>query len=169
MPVTRSVKVIDHGWTKIREAVINMGAASAIVRVGVQGEKGAANHQHSKLTVAQIADVHEFGRVIVQPKMRRVIVIPERSFLRKTVDIHREAIARREMLALQGVLYKEWPLSKALGLLGAYVVGLCQQRIANRIPPKNSDWTIAKKKSNVPLIDTGQLRNSITWKVEGTP
>jgi hypothetical protein len=85
------------------------------------------------------------------------------------VDQYREAIARREILAMQGVVYQGWPLSKALGLLGAYVVGLCQQRIANRIAPKNSDWTIAKKKSDVPLVHSGQLRDSITWKIEGAP
>lgn len=169
MPVTRTVKVVDHGWAKIRDSIVRMGAEHSIVRVGVQGTEGAANHQHSRLTVAQIADVQEFGRRIVQPKMRRVIVIPARSFLRATVDTYREAIARREILAMQGVLYQGWPMSKALGLLGMYVVGLCQQRIANRIAPPNRPYTIARKKSDVPLVDTGQLRASITWKVEGTP
>lgn len=169
MPVTRSVKVIDHGWTKIRDRIVDLGGASTIVRVGVQGVEAAANHQHSRLTVAQIADVQEFGRRIVQPKMRRIIIIPARSFLRATIDQYREAIARREILAMQGVVYQGWPLSKGLGLLGLYIVGLIQQRIANRIAPANRPYTIAKKKSDVPLVDTGQLRSSVTWKIEGAP
>jgi hypothetical protein len=45
-------------------------------------------------------------------------------------------------------------------------VGVIKQRIANGIAPPNSPYTIARKGSSKPLIDTGQLRNSITYQVE---
>ena len=166
MPANVQVKVIDRGWEAIQQRMESLRGAGAVVAVGVQGAEAAANHQHSHMTVAQIATVHEFGKVIHQPRMRRTIVIPERSFLRKTLDQYQEAIARRQVLLTQGYLLGKFDLKPALELLGQYVVGLVKQRIANGIAPPNSPYTIANKGSSKPLIDTGQLRNSITYKVE---
>lgn len=166
MGTTVQVKVIDHGWEDIKARMDALRGVGAVVSVGVQGAEAAANHQHTHLTVAQIATIHEFGKEIHQPKMRRTIVIPERSFLRKTVDLYREAIARRQVLLTQGYVLGKLELKSSLELLGQYVVGLVKQRIANGIAPPNRPYTIAKKGSSKPLIDTGQLRNSITYKVE---
>lgn len=166
MAVTVQVKVIDHGWEGIKKRVEALRGGSAVVRIGVQGQQGAANHQGTHLTVAQLATIHEFGKVIHQPKMRRTIVIPARSFLRDTVDQYREAIARRQVLLTQGYILGKFEIQPAMELLGQYVVGLIKQRIANGIPPANRPSTIARKGSSKPLIDTGQLRNSITYVVD---
>ncbi len=161
-----TVKVIDHGWEAIKARMRPLGDAGAVVKVGVQGVQGAANHQGTTLSVAQLATIHEFGKRIHQPRMNRMIVIPERSFLRATIDQYQAAIARRDVLLAQGFVLGKFALKPALELLGQYVVGLIKQRIANGIPPANSPYTIAKKGSSKPLIDTGQLRNSITYVVE---
>jgi len=167
MPVTViKTTIVDKGWEAIKERINTVRGAGAVVSVGVQGIEGAANHQGTTLSVAQLAAVHEFGKVIHQPRMNRTIRIPERSFLRATVDMYRDAIARRQVLLSQGYILGKFELKPAMELLGQYVVGLIKQRMANGIPPANRPWTIAKKGSSKPLIDTGQLRNSITYKVE---
>lgn len=163
---TMQVKVIDRGWEGIKHRVEALRGGGATVSIGVQGTQAAANHQGGRLTVAQIATIHEFGKTIHQPKMNRTIVIPERSFLRATVDMYREAIARRQVLLTQGYVLGKFELQGAMELLGQYVVGLVKQRIANGIAPANKPSTIRAKGSSKPLIDTGQLRNSITYKVE---
>lgn len=160
------VKVIDRGWEAIKERMRVVRGTGAVVKVGVQGTQAAANHQNTHLTVAQLAAIHEFGKVIHQPRMRRTIVIPERSFLRATIDQYRDAITRRDVLLAQGYVLGKFELKPSLELLGQYVVGLIKQRIANGIAPPNSPWTIAQKGSSKPLIDTGQLRNSITYQVD---
>lgn len=165
MPTTVNVKVIDRGWEAIKERTRAL-RGGAVCSIGVQGPQGAANHQDSRLTVAAIATVHEFGKVIQQPRMGRTIVIPERSFLRATVDQYEQAILRRQVLLQQGYVLGKFELKASMELLGQYVVGLIKQRIANGIAPPNSPYTIAKKGSSKPLIDTGQLRNAITYKVE---
>jgi hypothetical protein len=167
MPTTIKVTEIDHGWADIRKRVYRLGDTGAICRVGVQGPPAAANHQNARISVAQIAQVHEFGKRIWQPKRKRWVIIPERSFLRKTVDVFADAIAKREAAFAYGVLIGKFDLRTALEAFGGYVVGLMQQRIADRIPPKNAPYTIAKKGSDVPLIDKGQLRGSITYIIEG--
>lgn len=166
MPTSVSVKVIDRGWEDIKHRVRALRDTGAVVKVGVQGQRAAANHQQSGLTVAQLATIHEFGKVIHQPRMGRTIVIPERSFLRATIDQYQEAIARRDVLLAQGFMLGKLALKPAMELFGQYVVGLIQQRIANGIAPPNRPRTIARKGSSKPLIDTGQLRSSITYKVE---
>jgi phage gpG-like protein len=166
MPPTIGIKIIDHGWEAIKERMRSLHGGAAVVKVGVQGAQGAANHQGTHLTVAQLATIHEFGKVIHQPRMNRTITIPERSFLRATIDQYRDALARRQVLLTQGFLLGKFGLDGAMELLGQYTVGLIKQRIANGIAPPNSRWTIAAKGSSKPLIDTGQLRNSITYVVE---
>lgn len=171
-----TVKEVDLGWEAIRKNIKLLGDSGGVCNVGVQGEQAAANHQRSELTLGQLAGIHEFGTVIHQPARRhpksgkatrpRTIVIPARSFLRDTVDIYQEPIARREVLLSQGVLYGKFTLLGGLELFGMYVVGLIRQRIANGILPANRPSTIARKGSSKPLIDTGELRNSITWKAE---
>lgn len=161
-----TVKVVDRGWEAIKERVQRLRDTGAICKVGVQGAQAAANVQHTTLTVAQLATIHEFGKVIHQPKMNRTIRIPERSFLRATIDLYQDAITRRDVLLAQGFVMGKFPLKPAMELLGQYVVGLIKQRIANGIAPPNSPYTIANKGSSKPLIDTGQLRNSITYVVE---
>lgn len=49
------------------------------------------------------------------------------------------------------------------GLLGVVAAGDVQEAILTLASPPNAPETIAKKGSSNPLIDTGQLRQSITW------
>lgn len=166
MAISVEVKVVDKGWEAIKARVESLRDTGAVVKVGVQGQQAAANYQGTGLTISQIATIHEFGKVIQQPKMRRTIVIPERSFLRATIDQYQSAIGKRDALLAKGFLLGKFSLREAMELLGTYVVGLIKQRIANGILPPNRPSTIARKRSSKPLIDTGQLRNSITYKVE---
>lgn len=125
------------------------------IAVGITAAKGAK--PHGKTTILDIATWHEFGTT----------TIPERSFLRAWFDENQEQakvwVERVTKLVVEGRLTKE----KALMLLGTKFVGEIQARIANRIPPPLAPETIARKGSDVPLIDTGQLRSSITYVVGG--
>jgi hypothetical protein len=162
-----SVRDIDKGWGDLKDHVLKLSQTGAYVQVGVLGAEAAANHNAARgLTVAQIASVHEFGKVI-QTK-RGTITIPERSFLRATIDIYRAAIQKRATLLGTGVMLTKFTVQQAMDLLGEYAVGVIKQRIANGIEPANSPWTIARKRSSKPLIDTGQLRSSITYRTEAS-
>lgn len=151
----------DLGWDKLKDQVIKLSHPGAFCLVGVQGSQAAANYQGpgtKKLTIAEIATIHEFGTAR----------IPERSFIRATIDQHRRAIQKRATLLGTGVLTLKFTARAALELLGMYAVGLIQQRIANRIAPPNRPSTIARKGSSVPLIHRGQLRGSITYTIEAS-
>jgi hypothetical protein len=116
-------------------------------RVGVRGEDGE--------DLVTIAAANEFGTA----------TIPERSFLRSTVDEGRAKYAKLLRQAVERMV-DGVPVPLAMGVVGETLVGDVQKKIRNRIPPPNAPSTIARKGSDVPLIDTGRLRQSIDYEIE---
>lgn len=55
-----------------------------------------------------------------------------------------------------------------LDAVGAIAAGAVQQYVTDLKNPPNAQYTIDKKGSSNPLIDTGSMRASITWKVTDT-
>lgn len=150
----RRAKIIDkdRGWRRIK-AELARAKAKPHVQVGIFGAQAAADHG-GKPNI-EIAAVHEFGTEHV----------PERTFLRGTVDAkHRDIRSMAKRLAA-AVVAGSINHARALNLLGQFARGLMQKRISSGIPPPLKPATVARKGSAVPLIDTGQLRASLDWKV----
>lgn len=55
-------------------------------------------------------------------------------------------------------------VSRALDMSGQYVAGLLRKRFGIRSLPRNTPFTIRKKGSNKPMIETGKLRDSLSYK-----
>jgi hypothetical protein len=119
--------------------------------------KGAASASRRTLSLLEVAVVHEFGAGPV----------PQRSFIRATIDARRADIEAELANLARGVVGGQIEARQALDLLGAKVAGWCQSRIADGIAPALKAATIKRKGSSKPLINTGQLRSAITWRVEG--
>lgn len=124
------------------------------VTVGIHASDGSK--PEGTRTVLEVAIWNEFG----------TSRIPSRSFLRSWYDDHeKEAEARWKAImrrVARGALSKE----QGLNQFGLWVVGEIQKRISQGVPPPNDPKTIARKGSSVPLIDTGQLRSSITHRAK---
>ncbi len=100
--------------------------------------------------------------------------IPERSFIRAGFDANKERIDQICEMALneaiEGALNGSSQLdAKSMyDLIGLQVADIIREFLTDlRIPP-NAPSTIRRKGSSNPLIDTGQLRSSIVWKVVAT-
>jgi hypothetical protein len=153
-----SVKITDRDRGLARLARNAESVSDWVVAVGVLADaEGEAAHAGTALTVLALAEVHEFGAPAAG--------IPQRSFVRAAVDEHVEEIRALQKSLLQQVLGARIGVKEALERLGAFVVGLIQQRIADGIDPPNAAATVARKGSATPLVDTGQLRASITYQV----
>jgi hypothetical protein len=92
--------------------------------------------------------------------------IPPLSLIGATIHAHAAEITELQTKLAAQVLVGKITHDQALGLLGAKVVAMVQARLASNIPPPLKPATIKRKKSSVALIDTGQLRSAVTWKVE---
>lgn len=126
------------------------------VRVGVQGADTSKDRPFGESNLA-IAAVHEFGS--------RDGTIPQRSFLRSTADRERALFQRAlsvgaKRAAINGGIKRE------LGKVGELGVSKIKQTFDRSIGLKPlKQATIDRKESSRPLIDTGILKNSMTWKV----
>ena len=131
---------------------------------------------------AWLAGIHEYGvRIKVTPKMRaflhsqglhlkattKEIVIPERSFLRTGHDKNAKRIIEQTERALSQVLAGKMSIDDMLDLYGQQMATAIKTYMRDLKTPPNHPHTIEQKGSSNPLIDTGNMLESITWKKEG--
>lgn len=153
-----SVTVTDNG---VREMLARARALDAlVVRVGILADtpkRTRTGQKGGKLSLVEVAFLHEFGAPAAK--------IPQRSFIRATVDKHAAEVKELQTSLAARVLKGTMSIEQAAGLLGAKLAAWCQNAISDGIPPALAPSTIARKKSSKPLVDTGQLKSSITWQV----
>lgn len=97
--------------------------------------------------------------------LARSVVIPERSFIRSGFDERLPNIEKRANKLIKEVLSMEIPPRLCFDLLGEYIVGQIKDYMTNLDSPPNSSLTKNMKGSSNPLIDSGRLRQSISYKV----
>lgn len=147
------VTVKDKGLDALTKRLAEIGKGYTLT-VGVHGEEGGAPAKGSGTTLLEVATINEFG-----------LGVPERSFIRDWADAS-ESKRKEDLRKVgQAILTGAFDVPTGLGRLGALYQGEIQNRMAAGIPPPNAASTIARKGSSTPLIDTGQLRSSILWKV----
>lgn len=130
----------------------DMKRNSPHVKVGVLADAG----EHSDgLRVVDIATMQEFGTE----------TIPERSYIRSTARENR----KKYMAIVQKIFRKgltgELKIEKGLAVLGERIQADIVNKIVSGISPALKASTIRMKGSTTPLIDTGQLKASIRYRV----
>lgn len=138
-----------RGIKKLLDSVSKDG----FVKVGILS--GTGKHENSDLTVAEIGFTHEFGELF----------FPERSFIRSTIQDKSREIKSVSSSEMKKILDGKSNTKKGLGILGAFTAGLIQEKFTVNDWQPNSLSTQKKKGSSMPLIDTGQLRSSISYRV----
>lgn len=152
-----NVKTDTSKWDELLARAYKLD--HAFVRVGVLEDKGSVKHSDGDMTLVEIAATHEFGSSDGR--------IPERSFIRRTFLVR----AAKELVDFQVKLAKAIVTNgldpiKALRLLGAWGVAEIRKTITEEdIPPPLAESTIARKGSSKPLVDTGLLKNSLSYEV----
>ena len=153
----------DLGYRRLMREPADMRDASVSVGIHADAEdykageyvaNGKKRTRQKPETVAEIAMSHEFG-----------LGVPQRSFLRSTVDEHGDKYARIAENGLGKAIDGTGTVAGALDLVGVVVKGDVQVKIEEIREPAHSEATIAKKGSSNPLIDTGHMRQSIDYKV----
>lgn len=133
------------------------------VKVGILGTSGVHKstlddaRSPEPMTVASIAAVHEFGA----PKAR----IPERSFLRAAIDESRELLERTAKNVAGSVARGTLTANQAAARLGLVAQARVQRKIVDGPFVPNAPFTVRQKGSSRPLIDSGQMRQSVTYEV----
>lgn len=141
---------------KINASSVKIGILAADFKTEKTGDD-----EGDSTTLGEIALIHEFG----------TDQIPQRSFIRSTFHEKRKewrAFAKQQIeLAMKGQLTEKQVLER----LGLRIQADIKNRIVAGIGPPLSPITIQLrlqkrgKASTTPLIDTGQLLNSINYEV----
>lgn len=152
---TFAIQDDDRGMAEIMRSLATLSKAEITIGIhAVDGAKAyAKGKKNFKATTAFVGAVHEFGA----PSRG----IPQRSFLRATVDSNSSRIEGFLFDAVAAVIDRVKDPMQAANTVGLQVVGLVAKRIVQGIPPALKPATIERKGSSTPLIDTGQLRQSI--------
>lgn len=146
------VKDIDLG---VFDRMKKRFAGADLVKIGYPaGTKGLDG-----TPLPMVAAVHEFGL----PEKG----IPERSFLRSSVRENKQKYIKLNGINLLRVLRGQITMNHALGLLGDIAAGDARKKIKSGPFAPIEPQTIARRtgKSTKPLIDTGQLLQSLTYVV----
>ena len=137
------VKVINHvNINKILKDITNLDGT--VVSAGLLDAKNATK-----------AAINEYG----------TSKIPQRPFMRTATNRHGKSWGSKSAKAVQSVM-KGMPISQVAELVGMQMKADISSTLTNGPWTPNAPSTIAKKGSSRPLIDTGELRASITYKVE---
>ena len=110
--------------------------------------------------MALVASANEFGTADGR--------IPARSFLRSTIDTRRRDILAVARKTRNAVIDRKLSGEDGLNVIAQWVEAAIKKTIEDLKDPPNAPSTIARKGSDNPLIDTGQLINSIRGVVHLT-
>lgn len=129
----------------------------SVVKVGIQETAGAHQGEgDDSLSVADVGSFHEFG----------TDTIPQRSFIRAPIQDNRADLQTIQRKLLREVMLGGKTTGEALALIGEKAQSDMIAAINAGIEPGLEPATIAAKGSSTPLIDSGQLKQSIRYKVE---
>lgn len=127
-----------------------------VIKVGIQAKQGAQIRSAGR-TVADIGNIHEFGA----PRAN----IPERSFLRATMDENIQKHERLVKKAIEDVTKGRNP-DAVLFQVAQSVRNDVIEKIDSNIPPPLAASTVKRKGDDLALVDTGIMRNAISGVVE---
>jgi len=129
------------------------------VAVGLPSEEVGGTVYADGQTVAQVGAQHEYGAGV-----------PRRSFLRTPFDIKKDDLDKAIAKQFEDVFNRGKKAEQALGLIGTVAVNIVKGAFLTGGYGEWLDITDATKEakgSSQVLIDTGTLRNSITYVVRG--
>lgn len=128
----------------------------SVVKVGIQETAGSHKESEGGLSVADVGSFHEFG----------TDTIPQRSFIRAPIQDNKTDLQTLQRKLLREVMLGGKSTGEALALIGEKAQSDMIAAINAGIEPGLEQATIDAKGSSTPLIDSGQLKQSIRYKVE---
>lgn len=143
--ITHELKLMDNSFTKVG---FPENSQVGKPRKKVKGEKIATEMSE----VAAIAAFNEWGTKN----------IPSRPFMSTSFDENLQGLNRLKAKLYIEIVNGRMGVSQALSIIGEFMVSKTKKKIRDISSPPNAPSTIKKKKSANPLIDTGQMINSVT-------
>ena len=147
---------IDHGWNRIKRDLKDLD--NSYTKVGVMENTTHQSADGELSDLVQIAAANEFGTTNDAGEE----VIPARSAFKQAFDNNIIAITRTQNVLFSRVVTNVISVRQGLAMLGEFLTSKTKKAIRDLKSPPNAASTIKKKNSANPLVDQGQLVQSIT-------
>ncbi len=148
------IKINTEGLKRLQNLLVKNKKS---LRIGILGN---TNSRTEGLSNATIGAIHELGS-----EERK---IPKRSFLKMPIEVKQKEIANFALIYMQKDIKNYNTFKTSLTKIGLFTRGMIQQAFSTKgfgTWAPNTSFTIKKKGSSSPLIDTGQLRRSIAQDI----
>ena len=162
-PVIEAVRTVNE-MSKLKKGLEWMRDNTLLVGIPDSGERKSKKGKKPKVTNAELLFIHTNGSPVNN--------IPKRPVIEPAIELNRDSIAKMinktAELAMEGKIAEA---DKSLKKTGTYVVGRIKRYFVegNDWPPNSPAVQRAKRKKGAdnprPLIDTAQMRNSITYVI----
>jgi hypothetical protein len=151
-----TITIRDKGADALLRRMRTAGQNHQVLDLGVLGDDASEKHPSGPITIGELATIHELG-----------LGVPARPWLRGFIEANRAKIEETIRTEARHMVTRGYTREQILKRIGVWMQGAIQEWIAN---PGNTlaplaPETILRKGSALPLIDTGQLRSSVTHKV----
>lgn len=163
-------KIVPHNksgklWIPSREAIRKYGKSvkpSDVEDLFVAGSKKV----NGKKVLGKSAGVIENGKYVVLFYLLDHVRIPARPFLRKAFYDNQRKYRRLVKVGIDEIIYDDKTGHDLLVKLGKAGVSDVRESIRRWTKPGNAPLTIDNKRgTNNPLVDTGRLIKSVTYKI----
>ncbi len=129
--------------------------AGAAITIGVQGEEAKMAHKNSDRTIGEVAAIHELG-----------LGVKERSWLRAWFDANQQRIQQQTRDALVKVAARQVSRKKVMEQLGYdWVEEIRDNIVSGKIRPALAQATIDRKGHDIPLLESADMVNAITFRL----
>jgi len=146
------LKDTDHGFASLLKALD--GRKIPNLEVGVFGAAAEAPHGSGRATVGDVCAWMEHGTPTV----------PERPFISGWMDRHEADMAEVLKEGLIKAIRTVMPLTDALRSAGRFAVAGIKEEMIDT-PPPLSITTFQKKGHDQTLVETGQLRDALAYRL----
>lgn len=136
----------DRGWNKITRNIV--ASNNWVTGVGFPGSAGISS------AIVTRAAVHEYGSVSKK--------IPSRPFMRQAISLYKQQIQQRMDAEARGIIEGRHTARTAAARIGEFFTGAIKATFTRGTFRALKPRTILAKGSSRPLIDTGEMRNSVT-------
>lgn len=150
-----SLKVRKDIYKQVKKNLLEFSKLDLLV--GVPQEKTEREDTSRSITNAELMFIHTNGSPVKN--------IPKRPTIEPTIEENKEIIADKFKKIVNRILSNKSDGRVELEKLGIWTVNKIKAKFGSDDLVPNSPQTIARKGDNNPLIDTGQLRNSITYVI----
>ena len=160
MGITHSIIKNQKPYLELQKAIKELNGS--FVKSGFPEGKEVGVPNKSKKDAKPYSDMSEVSRIAVWNEFG-TDRIPSRPFFRNAIDGNREKISTMiGKLANLAMIGRIAP-GRALENLGLFMQSIIRASIRTTLDPPNAPRTIKAKHSSHPLIDTGQMINSVTF------